>query len=181
MRCPDCYKSYTGFEPVQAPDSDISRDSLESCLRDEKLRSQQRQQRAQTKKKFGLQTPGQDANGISLGKGPNSSFLDVYDWDSQEPLLMSTKLRAVRKIVRRWQSEAPSDKIMIFTQFTLGVKRIGRMLELENIQVLYYTGGLGEGEREKAVKAFEQKKAIKVMVRKSIKIRPRISLTIRRS
>lgn len=94
---------------------------------------------------------------------------------------MSTKTRAVSKIVKQWQSEEPGDKIIIFTQFTLCVKVLGRMLNAEKIRFLYYNGDMSIPERDEAVRNFEQEDTIKVMVSKSMSTYPGTQLTIRRS
>ena len=123
-------------------------------------------------RKFGIASPGQDANGITFSKEPmKSSFLYSCDEDLNASFPMSTKTRAVREIVRRWQSEAPDDKIIIFTQFTLCAKILGQMLKAEGIQFLYYNGQLDGAERRKAVKRFERNNEIKVMVSKPEKKR----------
>ncbi|RYO92657.1 hypothetical protein DL766_008782 [Monosporascus sp. MC13-8B] len=114
--------------------------------------------------KLGLSIPGEDANGVSLTSGSKSSFLDACDKRPKEPLVPSTKTKAVKELVTRWQSEAPNDKIIIFTQFTLRAKILGRMLSSEKIKFLYYNGDMTVKERRKAVQAFEQLKLIKVMI-----------------
>lgn len=77
---------------------------------------------------------------------------------------MSTKTKAVKDIVTRWQTETPRDKIIIFTQFTLCAKILGRMLNADGIPFLYYNGDLSIKERDRAVGAFRDTEAIKVMV-----------------
>lgn len=162
--CPYCKKEFSGFDLFEPPASDLTHASTEVRARDEKRRSRKRHRDSQRMKELGLPAPGQDANGISLSKTRRSSFLDACDEEPKEPLLMSTKTRAVREIVKQWQSEAPGDKIIIFTQFTLCAKVLGRMLKAEKIQFLYYNGDLGLGERDEAVRAFEREATIKVMV-----------------
>ncbi|RYP51211.1 hypothetical protein DL768_003417 [Monosporascus sp. mg162] len=73
-------------------------------------------------------------------------------------------MKAVKDLVTRWQSEAPNDKIIIFTQFTLCARILGRMLSSETIKFLYYNGDMTIKERDKAVQAFWEHKPIKVMI-----------------
>ncbi|RYP09982.1 hypothetical protein DL765_008251 [Monosporascus sp. GIB2] len=168
-RCPFCDSEFTGFQEMEMPViEDIPTMSAAQSQSQKRPRRQDRNsQKHGTKGKkaneLGLPIPGEDANGVSLTRGSKSSFLDACDKRLKEPLVQSTKTKAVKELVIRWQSEAPNDKIIIFTQFTLCAKILGRMLSSEKIKFLYYNGDMTVTERAKAVKTFEQHKSIKVM------------------
>ncbi|RYP62643.1 hypothetical protein DL771_009636 [Monosporascus sp. 5C6A] len=169
-RCPCCDNEFTDFQAMEMPViEDIPRMSAEQSQNEKRPRRQNRNsQKHGTKGKkvneLGLSIPGKDANGVSLTSGSKSSFLDACDKRPKEPLVPSTKMKAVNELVTRWQSEAPNDKIIIFTQFTLCAKILGRMLSSENIKFLYYNGDMTMKERDKAVKEFERLKSNKVMI-----------------
>lgn len=181
-RCPTCGDEFSGYDQFEGPALDTSHGSAASRVLQEKHRSRTKKNEKNRRKKFGIASPGQDANGISLSKGPTKSiFLDACDEKPQEPLPGSTKTTAVLDIVRRWQRESPDDKIIIFTQFTLAAKILGRIFNAEKIPFLYYNGDLGIQERNNAVRAFEMNDTIKVMVSNSTENRPGSKLTTRRS
>ncbi|RYP59595.1 hypothetical protein DL769_008460 [Monosporascus sp. CRB-8-3] len=169
-RCPFCDNEFTDFQAMEMPViEDIPTMSAAQSQNQKRPRRQNRNfQKQGTKDKkineLGLSIPGTDANGVSLTSGSKSSFLDACDKRPKEPLVPSTKMNAAKELVTRWQSEAPNDKIIIFTQFTLCAKILGRMLGSEKIKFLYYNGDMTTKERDKAIQAFKQHKSIKVMI-----------------
>ncbi|RYP34026.1 hypothetical protein DL767_004468 [Monosporascus sp. MG133] len=169
-RCPFCDNESTDFQAMEMPTiEDIPRMSAAQSQSQKRPRRQNRNSQKHGIKgkkvnELGLSVPGEDANGVSLTSGSKSSFLDACDKRPKEPLVSSTKMKAVKELVTRWQSEAPNDKIIIFTQFTLCAKILGRMLSSGKIKFLYYNGDMTIKERDKAVQAFERLKAIKVMI-----------------
>ncbi|RYP91934.1 hypothetical protein DL770_001908 [Monosporascus sp. CRB-9-2] len=170
VRCPFCDNEFTDFQAMDMPViEDIPRMTAAQSQNQKRPRRQNRNsQKHGTKGKkvdeLGLSIPGEDTNGVSLTSGSKSSFLDACDKRPKEPLVPSTKMNAVKELVTRWQSEAPNDEIIIFTQFTLCAKILGRMLSSEKIKFLYFNGDMTIKERDKAVQAFQQLKSIKVMI-----------------
>lgn len=136
--------------------------------------------------------------GDALGREPELPFrahlLGRYDHDEklkQEPppifgnamgvkpeemvqMDVSAKIDAVQSLIEKWQQQAPDDKIIIFTQYTMSAKIVGRILQRLKLKYLYYVGTLSQVERNQAVDAFKDAKLnIKVMV--SVRLAIRVS------
>ncbi|KAH0434165.1 hypothetical protein CcaCcLH18_05489 [Colletotrichum camelliae] len=97
------------------------------------------------------------------GKKP-IRFLQLSDKKPDAPVTPSAKMTALKETVLRWQAEAPDDKIIIFSQFHVVMKIVGRILEGEGIKFSYLSGRQNTEQREKAVKDFQESKDIKVMI-----------------
>ncbi|KAK1621584.1 P-loop containing nucleoside triphosphate hydrolase protein [Colletotrichum phormii] len=93
-----------------------------------------------------------------------SHFLDISDSMPDVPVTPSAKMTACKETILRWQAEAPNDKIIVFTQFVLVGKILGRMLEAENIPFVYLTGKQTKDQRVRAVKGFQENEDVKVLV-----------------
>ncbi|WYZ46104.1 hypothetical protein EsH8_IX_000329 [Colletotrichum jinshuiense] len=91
-------------------------------------------------------------------------FLQISDKNPQIPLPASAKLTALKETILRWQAEAPDDKIIIFSQFNVCMKIVGRMLEGEGIGFAYLSGAQNNEQRKKAVKEFEEGDTVRVLV-----------------
>ena len=106
---------------------------------------------------------GDDYNGAQ----PNieqSAFLADSDRDPSVPLTPSAKTTALKDIVLRFQEEVPHDKIIIYTQWVAMAVIIGRVLEDEKINFVYFVGELGDKQRDKSLEAFKKIRQVKVMV-----------------
>lgn len=104
---------------------------------------------------------GDDYNGYQP-KGERSIWLELSD--RQERICHSTKTREILNIVTGWLEDAPNDKIIIFTQWIMMGKIIGRHLMEGNIKFLYYFGDMTDSERKNSLKAFEGNKDVKVII-----------------
>ncbi|KAI3553295.1 SNF2 family domain-containing protein [Colletotrichum abscissum] len=93
-----------------------------------------------------------------------SHFLEISDSMPDVPVTPSAKMTACKETILRWQAEAPNDKIIVFTQFVLVGKILGRMLEAEDIPFVYLTGKQTKDQRVRAVKGFQENEEIKVLV-----------------
>ncbi|KAL0768935.1 hypothetical protein CaCOL14_008243 [Colletotrichum acutatum] len=91
-------------------------------------------------------------------------FLQVADRHPHLPLTPSAKLTALKETVLRWQAEAPDDKIIIFSQFNVVMKLIGRLLEAEGIDFAYLSGKQNTEQRNRAVDEFQNGDKIKVLI-----------------
>ncbi|KAK1447269.1 SNF2 family domain-containing protein [Colletotrichum melonis] len=91
-------------------------------------------------------------------------FLQVADRHPNLPLTPSAKLTALKETVLRWQAEAPDDKIIIFSQFNVVMKLIGRLLEAEKIDFAYLSGKQNTEQRNRAVDEFQNGDKIKVLI-----------------
>ncbi|CAG8961207.1 hypothetical protein HYFRA_00013263 [Hymenoscyphus fraxineus] len=76
----------------------------------------------------------------------------------------SAKLEKLMEQLRKWNSEAPDEKVVIFTQWRAFAALIGRTLNEDKIKFVYYTGDKTAGKRDVAVKEFENRRDIKVMI-----------------
>ncbi|GAW20043.1 hypothetical protein ANO14919_095370 [Xylariales sp. No.14919] len=107
--------------------------------------------------------PGDDFNGIQ----PRMSDLScrwLKKCDEKGLITTSTKTRVAIEIVNKWQKEAPSDKIVIFTEWIATARVLGRLLDKFDIQFVYYNGHISVKQREKNLKDFQNNPDIKVMV-----------------
>ena len=80
------------------------------------------------------------------------------------PLTPSAKTTALKDIVLRFQEEVPHDKIIIYTQWVAMAVIIGRVLEDEKINFVYFVGELGDKQRDKSLETFKKIRQVKVMV-----------------
>ncbi|WDK17116.1 SNF2 family domain-containing protein [Colletotrichum graminicola] len=93
-----------------------------------------------------------------------SRFLQISDRRPNVPLTPSAKMTALKETVLRWQAEAPEDKIIIFSQFAVVMKIIGRVLESEGICFAYLSGKQNTEQRNKAVSEFQNGEEVKVLI-----------------
>ncbi|TQN70479.1 Helicase-like transcription factor CHR28, partial [Colletotrichum shisoi] len=91
-------------------------------------------------------------------------FLQLSDKRPDLPVTPSAKMTALKETVLRWQAEAPDDKIIIFSQFNVVMKIIGRMLESEGICFAYLSGKQSTEQRNKAVDEFQNGDKVKVLI-----------------
>ncbi len=93
-----------------------------------------------------------------------SKWLALSDENKDEPLTPSAKTTAAMECIRGWQLEAPNDKILVFSQWAITAKIMGRLLEAAKIKFLYYWGDMNPQHRAKALEAFKTNSNIKVLV-----------------
>ncbi|GKT61743.1 SNF2 family domain-containing protein [Colletotrichum tofieldiae] len=91
-------------------------------------------------------------------------FLQISDKRPNMPVTPSAKMTALKETVLRWQAEAPDDKIIIFSQFNVVMKIIGRILESEGICFAYLSGKQNTDQRNKAVDEFQNGNKVKVLI-----------------
>ncbi|KAL7627311.1 hypothetical protein AAE478_001503 [Parahypoxylon ruwenzoriense] len=138
LRCPQCQKR---FESVANIDIDA-------------LRGLQAQR--------GLHG-GRDVHNQEPRLSIQSKSLADYDRSSVEAIMTSAKMRAVRATVTNWLTQAPKDKIVIFTQYMMCGCIVGRILRELDIKFLYYFGDMTENNQEKAIREFKRRLDIKVL------------------
>ncbi|KAI0451628.1 SNF2 family N-terminal domain-containing protein [Xylaria acuta] len=93
-----------------------------------------------------------------------SRFLRECDQDYPKPAVPSAKTIAVKEAILEWLSEAPDDKIIVFMDFKMTGAILGRMLEAEGIEFLYFFGDMTPVAKQNAIHGFHEKKNIKVMI-----------------
>ncbi|UNI16803.1 hypothetical protein JDV02_003205 [Purpureocillium takamizusanense] len=67
-------------------------------------------------------------------------------------------------VVGTWQQDHPDDKIIVFVQFIMTAKVLGRMLELANGSFLYYVGTMTQTQKITALDDFKQDPSKKILV-----------------
>jgi SNF2 family DNA or RNA helicase len=70
-----------------------------------------------------------------------SEWLEEFD-KGNASLPRSAKVDAIRNKLHIWKKEAPSDKVIIFVQWSLMIRLIGVMLKEEHIPFIYYVVSL---------------------------------------
>lgn len=107
---------------------------------------------------------GDDFNGYQP-RGMASVWLATSDQDHvRVPLTQSSKTRAVLEAIECWQKDAPDDKIIVFTQWVMMGKILGRSFEDKGIQFVYYFGEMSDAERSKNLQTFETDSEVKVII-----------------
>ncbi|KAL6812464.1 SNF2 family N-terminal domain-containing protein [Trichoderma sp. SZMC 28015] len=76
----------------------------------------------------------------------------------------SSRLTATMAVVMTWLTEAPQDKIIIFTQFVTTLKMVGYQLETLGVKFVYYCGTSPKQQQEHAMHAFHNDPDTLVMV-----------------
>ncbi|KAL6826469.1 SNF2 family N-terminal domain-containing protein [Trichoderma camerunense] len=76
----------------------------------------------------------------------------------------SSRLTATMAVVMTWLTEAPQDKIIIFTQFIPTLKMLGYQLQTLNIKFVYYSGAMQKQKQEDSMNAFHNDPETMVMV-----------------
>ncbi|KAI5861967.1 P-loop containing nucleoside triphosphate hydrolase protein [Durotheca rogersii] len=107
---------------------------------------------------------GRDDQKLELKVAATSRSLSYHDRETFDEMVLSAKMRAVKATVVRWQREAPRDKIVIFTQFTLVGSIIGRILRELRIRFVYHFGEISQEKRDAALRCFEKKRDVKVLI-----------------
>ncbi|PQE17636.1 hypothetical protein CJF31_00007763 [Rutstroemia sp. NJR-2017a BVV2] len=116
---------------------------------------------------------GRDTLNFAPRLDVRSEWLEEFD-KGNASLPRSAKVDAIRNKLRTWKKEAPSDKVIIFVQWSLMIRLIGVMLQEEDIPFIYYvvslqkkptkTGEMSQNERTDALKAFETTPEVTVLL-----------------
>lgn len=107
---------------------------------------------------------GDDFNGYQP-KGIHSLWLAESDRSYPKvPLIQSSKTRAILHTIDRWQDDAPDDKIIIFTQWVMMGKILGRSLQDKDINFVYNFGEMSVTERDRNLRTFENEKNVKIII-----------------
>ncbi|KJZ77813.1 hypothetical protein HIM_02990 [Hirsutella minnesotensis 3608] len=109
--------------------------------------------------------PGRDSNGVQLGREMDqNSFFFTSARLPQCQLPPSSRLTAAMAVICTWQEDAPSDKIIVFVQFIMTAKVLGRMLEALGVEFLYYVGSMNQGQKNTALAAFKEDPSKKILI-----------------
>ncbi|KAG4438756.1 hypothetical protein IFR05_005784 [Cadophora sp. M221] len=168
--CPSCHASFDttalkepsqlrkSKKPAKSPNSKSEKKSEKKSNKNAEKKAGEKPEK-KTKK---IKQKGVDYMG-NLPVAPFMPWLADFDSDSSE-MPPSTKLTALVKQIKEWIATAPSDKIIIFTQWRAFAAIDGRVLERENIPFVYFTGDMTIKARQDATAQFRSNPAVKVMV-----------------
>ncbi|KAH7342644.1 P-loop containing nucleoside triphosphate hydrolase protein [Rhexocercosporidium sp. MPI-PUGE-AT-0058] len=164
--CPVCGSSFDTTalkEPAQLRKSKKTGLSISSTENNPNKKPDEESKKTPSKKsKKKAKKEGMDYLGL-LPTAPRMPWLDDFDSGVSE-MPPSTKLNALEKQIKEWIITAPSDKIIIFTQWRAFTAIIGRVLERENINFVYFTGDMTVKIRQDAISQFRSNPSIKAMV-----------------
>ena len=112
----------------------------------------------------GGSSQGKDFNNVEP-KSKKSSWLERYDQDPKKyDLVPSAKSIAIKSLLCHWFHTDPNDKVIIFVQWKLMARILGRMLNAENHGFVYYTGDMNKQARVEAVKVFHDNPRVKILI-----------------
>lgn len=174
LRCPECEKILTrGLSLVNGTEDDLESVTSVSTAADGTpgpvgINNSPTVKSEATQAPNGKRNrrPGDDYNGLQpTTKASASKWLEAWDKNPKEPIMPSAKTSATINTVLEWQDSAPDDKIIIFVEWNLTARILGRMLEAKGIQFLYYWGEkMTTKSRCKALETFEKTPSIKVLI-----------------
>lgn len=113
---------------------------------------------------------GEDFLGFRPKEDFESSLFRQLEANPEAEIPLSSKMRAILEQIQDWQTAAPQDKILVFSQFIDTLKLLGRVLQDHDIEFLYFVGELDYDQREAAKEQFRTNPNIKVMA--SIPFKP---------
>ncbi|KAM7213008.1 P-loop containing nucleoside triphosphate hydrolase protein [Rhypophila decipiens] len=87
-----------------------------------------------------------------------------YEQDPSKKMVDGAKVLAVKKHILKWQTEAPDDKIIAFTQHCGTGAILGRVLAEENIQFVHFWGDISIPKKGEVIKKFFEDPNVKVMI-----------------
>lgn len=127
------------------------------------------------KKPIGNPTPclgmrGEDALKFAPKEDFDASLFRHLDANPESKIPLSSKMRATLDQIQEWQSIAPQEKIVVFSQFIDTQRLLGRVLQDHGIEFLYFMGEMDHKQREAAKEHFRTNPNIKVMA--SISLQP---------
>lgn len=106
-------------------------------------------------------SPGDDYSGFQPKTW--SGWLDECDKKPNEPIAPSAKTTAVMDAVKD-SIKTGDDKAIIFVQWGITAKILGRMLNFDKIGFVYYWGDMSSEQKSKNLATFHEVEEVKVMV-----------------
>ncbi|KAH6724286.1 SNF2 family N-terminal domain-containing protein [Leptodontidium sp. MPI-SDFR-AT-0119] len=156
--CPTCHASFDTTALKEPSQLRKSKKPTKSPI----SKSEKKAGKKSDKKTKKIKQKGVDYMG-NLPVAPFMPWLADFDSDSSE-MPPSSKLTALVKQIQEWIATAPSDKIIIFTQWRAFAAIVGRVLEGENIHFVYFTGDMTIKSRQDATAEFRSNPSVKIMV-----------------
>ncbi|KAI9055950.1 hypothetical protein LZ554_000885 [Drepanopeziza brunnea f. sp. 'monogermtubi'] len=90
-------------------------------------------------------------------------WLQKFD-DSKYQILPTAKLSGVTKLILEWRVYHPSDKVVVFIQFTHFGIMLGGLLQKNKVKFVYTTGGMTSKQRSAALEKFKNDPKVNVMI-----------------
>lgn len=76
-----------------------------------------------------------------MGARPSCNSAWLQKLDSGEKFLPCIKLKAAAEQIHEWRITASREKILVFFEWNQFAVMLGRALEIDKVQFLYYTVG----------------------------------------
>ncbi|KAH8122175.1 P-loop containing nucleoside triphosphate hydrolase protein [Trichoderma asperelloides] len=76
----------------------------------------------------------------------------------------NTRVTATMAVAMTWLSEAPQDKMIIFTQFIPTLKILGYFFRYLGVRFIYFSGTLSKQQQEQAINAFRTDPTVMIMI-----------------
>lgn len=142
-QCPRCLQAIGASRPCSLLPT-ISDRSRKSKIRRSRLR-------------------GDDYNGFQPRDESGSTLFRILDTASPA-IPLSSKMKAVLKQIQDWEVEAKEDKIIVFSQFIGFSRLLGRVLQDNGIDFLFFVGEMDDDQRQQAKLTFKEHSEVKVLV-----------------
>ncbi|MCJ1311340.1 hypothetical protein MMC25_005011 [Agyrium rufum] len=107
----------------------------------------------------GAQVPSQVQPKPRRRPEDDKRWIDLID-----PMLPSAKCAAVVAQIQLWLTEAPHDKIIVFTQFQLTITILSRLFTERNWGHCAYHGKMSHATRSSTIERFRSNKDLKIMI-----------------
>ncbi|KAG6366629.1 hypothetical protein INS49_000807 [Diaporthe citri] len=143
IRCPRCKKPIGAPKPCELP-GELSTGSGAPDTERPRMR-------------------GEDFLNFSPKEDFDTSLFRDLDANPSAEIPLSSKMRATLEQIQTWQSVAPQDKIIVFSQFIDTQRLLGRVLQDHGIEFLYFMGEMDYDQREAAKEHFRTNPGIKMM------------------
>ncbi|KAM0491618.1 hypothetical protein ACHAP8_010539 [Fusarium lateritium] len=119
----------------------------------------------QVKDSDSFEEPGRDINNARPMRKPNENGFFIASTQDDFPFPPSSKLTTAMAVLAQWLTESPDDKIVVFTQFIMTGKVMGRMLETFGVKfAYYYSSGFADTQRTKSINSFKTDPECKVLI-----------------
>ncbi|KAL9127399.1 MAG: hypothetical protein Q9217_003717 [Psora testacea] len=84
--------------------------------------------------------------------------------DSNDKLLLSTKVAAVKSQLKAWIGQDPDAKIIVFTEWHMIMHIVGRICQQEGWNSCQYNGKMTTQQRDQALSAFRTTPSVRIMI-----------------
>ncbi|KAL6912815.1 hypothetical protein FSST1_010575 [Fusarium sambucinum] len=109
--------------------------------------------------------PGRDINNARPLRKPCENGFFIASSLESSSITPSSKITTAMAVCAQWLTECPDDKIVVFTQFIMTGKVMGRMLEKFGVKfAYYYSSGFSDAQRSKSINSFKTNADCKVLI-----------------